>query len=431
MSDTPRPVVSQHRSHTPVRSSSRLPGSVCHLSSAVAFVRATHSCEAKRSVVTACWRSCPRPDAARERGGRLVWLACERSNYAARNGTRSAALMLWSPPPLRAPAAAGAIRAGRACPALLQRREVWMSSGQVRDELAPLINEPIPLAVGLQLQLLSPISVILLATTSILDLAKVLRLTRNLYLTLRKCCACHDIYTCPCEKTAPAMKSVIELAKLLRLARSPNPFRDRSETASAHAVCALSGTPIHAQRQRFCILLSPSSSAAPATKPVLDLAKVLRLPRIYTSPCECAAPATQFNPCETCARPCQWSHLQTRSGTVPGPFRDRLRTGRDRAHCPELQFTHSANVFCIWPSPGSPDFSIYRSFSRTHPCILKLSVCQASYMCQSYLSVKAIFWKAIYASSYLSWPYVGKQLAHLVPVLRKFLVELPLVTFQV
>ena len=47
-----------------------------------------------------------------------------------------------------------------------------MSSGQVRDELVPLINEPIPLAVGiqprqeprqlLQLQLLSPIFVILL-----------------------------------------------------------------------------------------------------------------------------------------------------------------------------------------------------------------------------------------------------------------------------
>ena len=50
---------------------------------------------------------------------------------------------------------------------------------------------------------------------SVLDLAKVLRLQRNLYSSLRKCCACHDI----CESVAPATKSVFELAKVLRLPR--------------------------------------------------------------------------------------------------------------------------------------------------------------------------------------------------------------------
>ena len=126
------------------------------------------------------------------------------------------------------------------------------------------------------------------ATKSILDLAKVLRLPRNLYLTLRKCCACHAIQT------------LRNLRAAVPMVPSPRPFRDRSETVpgpfrdrlrtgvATEVVCALSGSPIHAWHQRFCNLLSPSSqkvdaapceSAAPATKSVLDLAKVLRLPR--------------------------------------------------------------------------------------------------------------------------------------------------------
>ena len=128
------------------------------------------------------------------------------------------------------------------------------------------------------------------ATKSILDLAKVLRLPRNLYLTLRKCCACHAIQT------------LRNLRAAVPMGPSPRPFRDRLRTGvAAEVVCAQSGSPIHAQRRflhlaipqlaesgrstlRKCcacheIDTRPCESAAPATKSILDLAKVLRLPR--------------------------------------------------------------------------------------------------------------------------------------------------------
>ena len=95
------------------------------------------------------------------------------------------------------------------------------------------------------------------ATKSILDLAKVLRLPRNLYLTLRKCCACHAIQT------------LRNLRAAVPMGPSPRPFRDRSETVprpfrdrlrtgvAAEVVCAQSGSPIHAQRRRFLHLAIP------------------------------------------------------------------------------------------------------------------------------------------------------------------------------
>ena len=43
------------------------------------------------------------------------------------------------------------------------------------------------------------------ASNSAPCLAKVLRLQRNWYL-LRKCCACRDIWTAPCESPAPAVR---------------------------------------------------------------------------------------------------------------------------------------------------------------------------------------------------------------------------------
>ena len=155
------------------------------------------------------------------------------------------------------------------------------------------------------------------ATKSALDLAKVLRLPRNLYLTLRKCCACH------------ATQTLRNLRAAVPMGPSPNPFRDRSKTVprprpyrrrDRHdlVVCALSGSPIHAQRQRFCILLSPSSqrvdaapceSAAPATKSILDLAKVLRLPRN-----------------SNLAKPSRGRANGPVSEPVPHPFRDRSET---------------------------------------------------------------------------------------------------------
>ena len=116
------------------------------------------------------------------------------------------------------------------------------------------------------------------ATKSILDLAKVLRLPRNLYLTLRKCCACYAIQT------------LRNLRAAVPMGPSPRPFRDRSETVprpfrdrlrtgvAAEMVCAQSGSPIHAQRQRFLHLAIPQlaesacKSAAPATKSILEKA---------------------------------------------------------------------------------------------------------------------------------------------------------------
>ena len=58
------------------------------------------------------------------------------------------------------------------------------------------------------------------ATKSVPDLAKVLRLPRNLHRILRKCCAWHEICTRPCESAVPATKSALDLAKVLCLPRS-------------------------------------------------------------------------------------------------------------------------------------------------------------------------------------------------------------------
>ena len=162
---------------------------------------------------------------------------------------------------------------------------------------------------------------------------------------------------------------------------------------------------IHAQRQRFLHLAipqlaqknpAPCESAAPATKSILGLAKVLRLPRN-----------------SNLAKPARGRANGPVSETVPGPSRTRLRTGVAAEVVCALSGSpiHAQRQrFCILLSPSSPDFRICRSI-----------------FAKSYLSVTlTIFWKAIYVSSYLSLPYMSKQLAHLVPVLRKFLVKLHL-----
>ena len=56
----------------------------------------------------------------------------------------------------------------------------------------------------------------------------------------------------------------------------------------------------------------------------------------------------------------------------------------------------------------------------------KLSICHASLL-ESYLSVKlAICQSYLFVMLATCHSYMSKQLAHLVPVLRKFLVKLPL-----
>ena len=109
------------------------------------------------------------------------------------------------------------------------------------------------------------------ATKSILDLAKVLRLPRNLCLTLRKCCACH------------ASQTLRNLRAAVPMGPSPNPFRDRSETVPR--------PPPYRRRSRggLRIVRKPNSRTAPTFSASCHpparrewtqrLAKVLRLPR--------------------------------------------------------------------------------------------------------------------------------------------------------
>ena len=155
--------------------------------------------------------------------------------------------------------------------------------------------------------------------------------------------------------------------RVLRLPRNSNlakPSRGRangpvSATASASCYPLARREWIHAQRQRFLHLAIPQlaesacESAAPATKSILDLAKVLRLPRnlhlTLRKCCACHAIQTLRN-----------LRAAVPMGPSPRPFRTRSAPASAQAsqprwfaHCPEAQFTHSANVFCILPSPSS------------------------------------------------------------------------------
>ena len=150
----------------------------------------------------------------------------------------------------------------------------------------------------------------------------------------------------------------------------PRPFRDRRRTGvAAEVVCALSGSPIHAQRERFLHLAIPQLAESGRStlrkccacheKSILDLAKVLRLPRnLYLTLRKCCAcHAIQTLRSHRAAVPMGPSPnpFRDRSETVPRPFPASLQASQPRwfAHCPEAQFTHSANVFCILPSPSS------------------------------------------------------------------------------
>ena len=216
------------------------------------------------------------------------------------------------------------------------------------------------------------------------------------------------------------MKSILDLAKVLRLPRNsnlakpsrgrangpvsepvPNPFRTRSETVprpfrdrlrtgvAAEVVCAQSGSPIHAQRQRFLHLAIPQlaesacESAAPATKSILEKAiyvlSWLYVKAIYLS----CKPIGKLSICQA-------------------------------SYMSKLSICHAS----LLESYLSVLYvkAVYLSCKP----IGKLSICQASYMsklsichasllesylsvklaiCQSYLSVMQAYWKAIYLSS--------------------------------
>ena len=193
---------------------------------------------------------------------------------------------------------------------------------------------------------------------------------------MRKCCACHEICARPCESAAPATKPILDLAKVLRLPRNsnlakpsrgrangpvsepvPGPFQDRSETASVQA-----SRPrwfAHCPEAQFTHSASVSASCyLPARREwTQHLAKVLRLPRnLYLTLrkcCACHATQTLQNLRAAVPMGPSPNPFRTRSGTVPRPFRDRASRPRWFARRPEAQFTHSASVFCILPSPSS------------------------------------------------------------------------------
>ena len=204
------------------------------------------------------------------------------------------------------------------------------------------------------------------ATKSILDLAKVLRLPRNLYLTLRKCCACH------------AIQSLRNLRAAVPMGPSPRPFRDRLRTGvAAEVVCALSGSPIHAQRQRFLHLAIPQlaesacESAAPATKSILEKAiyvlSLLYVKAIYLS----CKPIGKLSICQA-------------------------------SYMSKLSICHVKAIYLSCKPIGK--LSICQASYMS-----KLSICHASLLesylsvklaiCQSYLFVMQAYWKAIYLSS--------------------------------
>ena len=171
---------------------------------------------------------------------------------------------------------------------------------------------------------------------------------------------------------------MFDLAKVLRLPRNsilakpsrgranrpvsepvPKPFRDRLRTGvAAEVVCAQSGSSIHAQRQRFLHLAIPQlaesacESAAPATKSILDLAKVLRLPRnlhlTLRKCCVCHAIQTLRNLRAAVPMGPSPNPFRTRSETVPRPppYRRRsrggLRTVRNSIHAQRQRFLHLA-----------------------------------------------------------------------------------------
>ena len=167
----------------------------------------------------------------------------------------------------------------------------------------------------------APKSVLDLAKVSCLPrnlyrLAKVLRLPQNLYLslqnclrlysTMRKCRGCHEIRTQPCESAAPATKSPLDLAKILRLRRNLHPAKSVPDLARVLRLY------LTMRKCRGCheIRTPPCESAATAAKSVPDLANVLRLRRnlrltlrkyracheVCTQPCKSSAPATKSVP---------------------------------------------------------------------------------------------------------------------------------------
>ena len=171
-------------------------------------------------------------------------------------------------------------------------------------------------------------------------------------------------------------------------------------------VCAQSGSPIHAQRQRFLHLAIPQlaesacESAAPATKSILEKAiyvlSWLYVKAIYLS----CKPIGKLSICQA-------SYMSKLSLSCKPIGKLSICQA---SYMSKLSICHASYLSWLYVK------AIYLSCKP----IGKLSVCQASYMsklsichasllesylsvklaiCQSYLSVMQAYWKAIYLSS--------------------------------
>ena len=141
----------------------------------------------------------------------------------------------------------------------------------------------------------------------------------NLYSTLLKCRACHDICTRPSESAArpwlravPATKSALDLEQVLRL---PQNLHLSVRKSGACAQSARNSSRVHPNAIRES-RNSPSQSAV-----VSDAHENQN--GICTSGCQSAAPATQFKPSENLARLCHWATFRDRGEPVANPWRTR------------------------------------------------------------------------------------------------------------
>ena len=135
----------------------------------------------------------------------------------------------------------------------------------------------------------------------------------------------------------------------------------------------------------------------------MTLRKCCACHEICTRPHQNVAPATQCNPCETSALPCQWSRRRARSETAPSPLRP---DGADRLAfaSPETPIHAQRHAFCDFLISENAD-------SRTGPCF-----CDFLFPCHTRAHVSS--W-AYSFSCHLS----ERASFQLVAVTRKFLLN--------
>ena len=171
-----------------------------------------------------------------------------------------------------------------------------------------------------------------------------LRLPRNLYLTLRKCCACH------------AIQSLRNLRAAVPMGPSPRPFRDRSETVPR--------PPPYRRRSRGGLrtVRKHNSRTAPTFSASCH-------PQLAESACESAAPATK-SILEKAIYVLSWLYVKA--------------------------------IYLSCKPIGKLSIcqaSYMSKLSICHASLLESYLSVKLAICQSYLFVMQAYWKAIYLSS--------------------------------